>query len=87
MAIETLPNYTSEELRKVIQSSIAAKQYGYEDILSDLVVKAAAEIMPKNPKNFNVDSVRIVKILGASIHDSCVIKGMVFGRSPDSKIC
>ncbi|KAJ3345624.1 T-complex protein 1 subunit theta [Kappamyces sp. JEL0680] len=42
--------------------------------------------MPKNPKNFNVDSVRIVKILGASIHDSVVVKGMVFGRSPESVV-
>lgn len=40
--------------------------------------------MPKNPKNFNVDSVRVVKILGASIHDSTVVKGMVFGREPES---
>ena len=48
--------------------------------------QAALEIMPKNPRNFNVDSVRIVKILGASIHDSTVVKGMVFGRSPDSML-
>jgi T-complex protein 1 subunit theta len=42
--------------------------------------------MPKDPKNFNVDSIRVVKILGASIHDSTVIKGMVFGRSPESTV-
>ncbi len=48
----------------MISTSIAAKQYGYEELLTDLVVGAAMEIMPKNAKNFNVDSVRIVKILG-----------------------
>jgi len=87
LAIQNISNLTSEkELSEVISTSIAAKQYGYEDLLTKLVVQAALEIMPKNPRNFNVDSVRIVKILGASIHDSTVVKGMVFGRSPDSTI-
>jgi T-complex protein 1 subunit theta len=98
LAIQKITDLTSEkELTEVISTSIAAKQYGYEDLLTKLVVqvifigdsinpKAALEIMPKNPRNFNGDSVRIVKILGASIHDSTVVKGMVFGRSPDSKI-
>lgn len=87
LAIQSIANLTSEkELTEVISTSIAAKQYGYEDLLTKLVVQAALEIMPKNPRNFNVDSVRIVKILGASIHDSTVVKGMVFGRSPDSTI-
>lgn len=75
-----------KELAEVISTSIAAKQYGYESLLTDLVVKAAMEVMPKNPKNFNIDSVRIVKILGGSIHDSSVIKGMVFARSPESTL-
>lgn len=76
--------HSPTEIASVISTSIAAKQYGYESLLSDLVIKAAMEIMPKNAKNFNIDSVRIVKILGASIHDSTVIKGMVFGRNPES---
>jgi T-complex protein 1 subunit theta len=81
-----LGDYSEAEIQKVISSSIGAKQYGYEDLLSNLVVKAAKEVMPKNPKNFSVDSIRIVKILGASIHDSQVVRGMVFGRSPESTI-
>jgi T-complex protein 1 subunit theta len=40
--------------------------------------------MPSKPSNFNVDSVRVVKILGASIYDTKVVRGMVFGREPDS---
>lgn len=59
-------------------------KYGYEDLLTDLVVKASMAVMPKNPRNFNVDSIRVVKILGSSIHESTVVRGMVFGRSPDS---
>ena len=86
LAIDVLPSFTAPELKKVVTASIAAKQYGYEDLLGDLVVKAALEVMPKNVKNFSVDSIRVVKILGASIHESQVVKGMVFGRSPDSTL-
>eukprot|EP00842_Homolaphlyctis_polyrhiza_P005527 jgi/Hompol1/5976/HPOL_002132-RA len=87
LGIDTVANCLAEaDLTKVVRSSIAAKQYGYEDLLSDLVVKAAIEVMPKNPYNFNVDSVRVVKILGASIHDSTVVKGMVFGREPETVV-
>lgn len=76
--------HSHDSLLKVVLPCIAAKQYGYHDLLANLVVKASLEIMPKNPKAFNVDSVRIVKVLGSSIHESSVVKGMVFGREPDS---
>lgn len=48
------------------------------------MIEAALEVMPKKPSNFNVDSVRVVKILGGSIFDTKVVRGMVFGREPDS---
>ena len=42
-------------------------------------------IMPTNPKNFNVDNVRVVKIMGGSLAGSKVVQGMVFGREPEGK--
>ena len=39
--------------------------------------------MPPNPKNFNVDNVRVVKIMGGSLSGSKVVQGMVFGREPE----
>lgn len=39
--------------------------------------------MPPNPKNFNVDNVRVVKIMGGSLAGSQVVRGMVFGRQPE----
>ena len=87
MAVDTIKDcHDPVDLTRVVKTAIGAKQYGYEDLLTELVVKAALEIMPKNPKNFNVDSVRIVKIMGASIHDSAVVRGMVFGREPESTL-
>lgn len=71
------------ELTKAVRSAIGSKQFGYDKLLADLVVKAATEIMPANPKNFNVDSVRVVKIMGGSIYDSQVVRGMVFHREPE----
>ncbi|KAG0163066.1 T-complex protein 1 subunit theta [Apophysomyces sp. BC1034] len=77
---------SQEQLLKTIKAPIAAKQYGYEDLLGDLVSEAALNVMPKNPKDFNVDNIRIVKVMGSSIHESRVVKGMVFGREPDGII-
>lgn len=52
-------------------------------MLSSLVAEAALVVMPKNPKNFNVDNVRVVKIMGGSLAGSKVVQGMVFGREPE----
>lgn len=34
-------------------------------------------------KDFNVDNVRVVKVLGGSLSDSRVVRGMVFAREPE----
>jgi T-complex protein 1 subunit theta len=41
-------------------------------MLSKLVADACIEVLPKNPVNFNVDNVRVVKIPGAALPDSQV---------------
>jgi chaperonin GroEL (HSP60 family) len=63
--------------------AIASKQYGSEDILAGLVADAALSVMPANTKTFNVDNVRVVKIMGGSLAGSKVVQGMVFGREPE----
>ena len=72
---------------RAIRTCIASKQYGFEDILAPIVADACLCVMPKNTKNFNVDSVRVVKIMGASTYDSRMVRGMLFNREPDSKEC
>ncbi|KAI8378979.1 chaperonin-containing T-complex theta subunit Cct8 [Blakeslea trispora] len=79
--VESLTDRT--ELTKLIRATISSKQYGYEDFLGDLVCEAALNIMPKNVKDFNIDNVRVVKVMGSSIHESRVVRGMVFGREPE----
>ena len=77
---------TQDTLVSALKPVIASKQYGSEDKLASLVAEAALSIMPANPKNFNVDNVRVVKIMGGSLSSSKVVVGMVFGREPEGKL-
>ena len=74
------------ELAKAIRTVIASKQSGSEDFLAGMVAEAVLAVLPKQPVNFNVDNIRVVKIMGGSLEQSKVVKGMVFGREPDGSI-
>lgn len=60
-----------------VKTAIASKQYGQQDFLAGLVADAAVAVMPKNPANFNVDNIRIGKLLGGNLFQSDVIRGVV----------
>ncbi|KAJ5885569.1 T-complex protein 1 subunit theta [Penicillium tannophilum] len=77
---------SASELSKALRTVVASKQSGTEDILAGLVAEAVLAVLPKNPTNFNVDNVRVVKIMGGSLEQSKVVKGMVFGREPDGVV-
>lgn len=93
-ALEILPDLTcsslidlrdSEEVSKGLKTAIGSKQYGNEDFLSELITKACVSILPeKSP--FNVDNVRVTKILGCGVHSSEVIQGMVFKREVEGDV-
>lgn len=74
------------ELGKAIRTVVASKQSGSEDFLANMVAEAVLAVLPKNPVNFNVDNIRVVKIMGGSLEQSRVVKGMVFGREPDGSV-
>ncbi|CAA21275.1 putative T-complex protein 1 subunit theta [Schizosaccharomyces pombe] len=82
--IETVES--EKELIKAIRTCISSKQYGNEDFLSDLVAKAILTVLPKDPSKFNVDNIRVVKIMGSSLYNSQVVKGMVFPREPEGTV-
>jgi len=76
-----------EAIKAIIKPAIASKQSGYEEFLSDLVAKACLSIVPKDSnKPFNVDNVRVAKIMGAGVLSSTVTKGMVFKRQIEGEI-
>lgn len=63
-----------------------SKQYGNEDFLADMIVKACSAIVPEKQTSFNVDNVRVTKILGGGLLNSEVVSGMVFKRAVESDI-
>ncbi|KAL6654042.1 hypothetical protein ACP70R_007507 [Stipagrostis hirtigluma subsp. patula] len=66
-----------EEVVLRMRSAVASKQFGQEDILCPLVADACIQVCPKNPANFNVDNVRVAKLVGGGLHNSTVVRGMV----------
>jgi len=75
-----------EAVATAIKASIMSKQYGYEDFISQLVAKACVSTLPKDAIRFNVDDIRVCKILGSTLESSRIIPGMVFKRYVDSEL-
>jgi len=94
-ALEILPSLScyevtnsrdEESVKKAVRTAVMSKQYGNEDFLSDLITKACISILPDKETQFNVDNVRVCKILGSGLYNSQVINGMVFKRHAESNI-
>jgi T-complex protein 1 subunit theta len=66
-----------EEVVLRMKSAVASKQFGQEDVLCPLVADACIQVCPKNPANFNVDNVRVAKLVGGGLHNSSVVRGLV----------
>lgn len=77
---------SQDELSKAIRTVVASKQNGSEEFLADLVAEAVLAVLPKNPARFNVDNIRVVKIMGGSLEQSRVVRGMVFPKAPDGTV-
>ncbi|XP_069937411.1 T-complex protein 1 subunit theta [Cherax quadricarinatus] len=93
-ALEVLPSLTCwevtdprnvEQVTKGLRTAIMSKQYGNEDFLAKLVARACISILPEKT-TFNVDNVRICKILGSGVHKSEVVQGMVFRRTVEGSV-
>jgi len=69
-----------EEVKMCMKSAISSKQFGLEDLLSEIITKACLYSIPKGSRKLQVDNIRVVKILGGSIQDSEVVRGMVIIR-------
>ncbi|KAL4277533.1 hypothetical protein HN51_060642 [Arachis hypogaea] len=74
---ETMDVRDKEQVISRMRAAVASKQYGQEDTICSLVADACIQVCPKNPANFNVDNVRVAKLLGGGLHNSTVVRGMV----------
>lgn len=89
LVVKTVGNVRDPiELKIAIKSVIATKQYGYEDLLSELIVHACQTTFAPNVEHprLNIDSVRIAKLRGGNLNLSSVVKGMVILRDTEGLI-
>jgi T-complex protein 1 subunit theta len=94
-AIEILPTLVVDEIKdirseaevmKAVRPAIMSKQIGHEDTVAKLVTQACISILPETQTQFNVDNVRVCKILGSTLLQSSVVQGLMFKRSVESTI-
>jgi len=52
---------------KAMKPVITSKQYGNEDFLAELITKACLSVYPQTG-NFNVDNIRVQKIMGSGLY-------------------
>lgn len=79
-----------ESILPALRTAISSKQYGNEDFLARLVAEACISILPPTQASgdlpddkdisFNVDNIRVCKVLGSGIHQSHILNGMVFKK-------
>ncbi|KAJ6791351.1 T-complex protein 1 subunit theta [Iris pallida] len=74
---ETMDVRNKEEVVSRMKAAVASKQFGQEDILCPLIADACIQVCPKNPANFNVDNVRVAKLVGGGLHNCSIVRGMV----------
>ncbi|CAL9153423.1 T-complex protein 1 subunit theta [Musa acuminata AAA Group] len=74
---ETMDVRSKEEVVSRMKAAVASKQFGLEQLLCPIIADACIQVCPKNPANFNVDNVRVAKLLGGGLHNSTVVHGMV----------
>ncbi|CAH0388957.1 unnamed protein product [Bemisia tabaci] len=93
-ALEILPTLVVDEVKdprninevkRAMRTSIMSKQNGNEDFLAELITKACVSVLPEET-SFNVDNIRVCKILGSGLFSSEVINGMVFKRGVEGDI-
>lgn len=74
---DTMDVRNRDEVILRMKAAVASKQYGQEDVLCPLIADACIQVCPKNPVNFNVDNVRVAKLVGGGLHNCTTVRGMV----------
>eukprot|EP00271_Cylindrocystis_brebissonii_P019724 TRINITY_DN6174_c0_g1_i1.p1 TRINITY_DN6174_c0_g1~~TRINITY_DN6174_c0_g1_i1.p1 ORF type:complete len:548 (+),score=131.42 TRINITY_DN6174_c0_g1_i1:240-1883(+) len=74
---ETMDVRSQKDVVRRLLSPVGSKLFGQEDVLTPLIADACIQVCPANPNNFNVDNVRVAKIVGAGLNDCAVVRGMV----------
>eukprot|EP00939_MAST-03C_sp_MAST-3C-sp1_P001169 g1169.t1 len=76
------------QVTKALAPIVASKQYGAELTLTPLIAEACLNVAPRkgSKRSFNVDNVRVAKLVGGSVSESKVIKGVVVERDTQGTV-
>ncbi|XP_054850521.1 T-complex protein 1 subunit theta-like [Eublepharis macularius] len=66
-----------EEVLWALQAIVGSKVFGHQNFLSSLAAKACISVLPQASTTFNPDFIRICKVPGGGVGDSCVLDGVV----------
>nr|WCZ58364.1 T-complex protein 1 subunit theta [Paratrimastix eleionoma] len=76
----------AEQVTMCIKPVIGAKMNGYENVLAPLTAQACCDTLPKDPAQFNVEHVRVAKVMGGSPLDSQVVRGFCLPRDSEGSV-
>ena len=83
---ETLNIRDKAAVAERLKGTLSSKQFGYEELLAKTCAEACIDVCPRNQLNFNVDNVRVSKIIGSSLHENEVVQGMVIRRDVEGTV-
>jgi T-complex protein 1 subunit theta len=76
----------SEEVARALKSTLTSKIPNFGDFFSNLVARACINSLPDVLTKFDVDNIRIVHIMGGSVSDSVLRRGLVIKRGVEGTI-
>jgi len=86
LSCKTVASPGEEDIVSAVKTCFASKNYGMEEFFAPLVAKACLQVMPAGASTFNVDSVRVNKIIGGSFGMSTLVNGMVIPRDTEGTV-
>jgi len=75
-----------DEVIKALRSSVGSKLQDYTDFIGKLVAESCITVLPTDHTKFDLEYVRVAKILGGSVFDSFVMHGLVITRNAEGSI-
>lgn len=69
-----------------LKTAVGSHLYGFQDLLAPRISEACIQVTPKVATNFNVDNVRVAKIVGGGVSDTEVVKGFVLARGAEGTL-
>jgi T-complex protein 1 subunit theta len=75
-----------DQVQKALKSSLSSKLSGYSTFFAGIVAQACSRSLPAEKNTFDIDHIRVVKILGGALEDSYSLQGMVISRGTEGTI-